>query len=239
MVAGALAVVAACAPSAHAAHRATGGRPAVLYVHGGGWARAEIRPEERRVARTIRADTGWVVRVARYSTPAGTGYVTEPADVLADLEALRATPGVDPSRVYVWGESAGADLALLTAYRHPGLVAAAVGISTPTDLVTGAPTLGYLTIRYEGESLAASELAGHTRYVTSSPVYEATPGSPPTFLASAAADPAVPPSQAVELGAVLDYYAVPNEVDVVAGTDAHAYDLEPYVMARAIRFLSR
>lgn len=226
------------APTSHALAHRQHLRPAVLFVHGGGWARHTVLPQEKSVARTIHRDTGWIVRVSRYPTPKP-GYVVEPMSVLADLKALRATAGVDRRRVFVWGESAGANLALLTAYEHPSLVAAAVGISTPTDLVTGDATLGYLTTPYEGESLAGSEAAGHTRYFTSSPVYEASADSPPTFLASSALDPAIPPSQATELDAALDRYHVKDQVELVPGIDAHAYDLEPYVMADAIAFLRR
>ena len=65
---------------------------------------------------------------------------TLPAErVVAALDWLRAQPGVDPRRVFVFGTSRGAQLALWTAAAHPELVYGAIAPAGTTGLVCPSP----------------------------------------------------------------------------------------------------
>ncbi len=96
---------------------AAGPRPAVLWVHGGGWlagARARLRVLAR--ATTI---LGYVSASADYRlTPAGARFPAQVEDVADALRFLRRNAeryGIDPERMAIGGDSAGAHLAMLVA----------------------------------------------------------------------------------------------------------------------------
>ncbi|MGH1547718.1 acyl-CoA thioesterase/BAAT N-terminal domain-containing protein [Leifsonia poae] len=68
---------------------------------------------------------------------------TLPAErVVAALNWLRSQPGVDPRRVFVFGTSRGAQLALWTAVAHPELVYGAIAPAGTTGLVCPSPVPG-------------------------------------------------------------------------------------------------
>lgn len=62
--------------------------------------------------------------------------------VVAALNWLRSQPGVDPRRVFVFGTSRGAQLALWTAVAHPELVYGAIAPAGTTGLVCPSPVPG-------------------------------------------------------------------------------------------------
>ncbi|WP_285114005.1 acyl-CoA thioesterase/BAAT N-terminal domain-containing protein [Leifsonia sp. fls2-241-R2A-40a] len=68
---------------------------------------------------------------------------TLPAErVVAALNWLRSQPGVDPRRIFVFGTSRGAQLALWTAVAHPELVYGAIAPAGTTGLVCPSPVPG-------------------------------------------------------------------------------------------------
>lgn len=68
---------------------------------------------------------------------------TLPAErVVAALNWLRSQPGVDPRRLFVFGTSRGAQLALWTAVAHPELVYGAIAPAGTTGLVCPSPVPG-------------------------------------------------------------------------------------------------
>ncbi|MGO4536607.1 acyl-CoA thioesterase/BAAT N-terminal domain-containing protein [Leifsonia sp. 2MCAF36] len=82
-----------------------------------------------------------------FSTYGSAGEVnvirTLPAErVVAALNWLRSQPGVDPRRVFVFGTSRGAQLALWTAVAHPELVYGAIAPAGTTGLVCPSPVPG-------------------------------------------------------------------------------------------------
>jgi acetyl esterase/lipase len=96
-----------------------GKKPLVVYVTGGGFIRA---PKEAALnLRTYVAEAGFVVASVQYRTITdGANYRDGVADVKSAIRYLRANAdryGIDPSRVAVWGESAG------------GYIAAMVGVT--------------------------------------------------------------------------------------------------------------
>ena len=214
------------APEGH--HRV----PAVLYIHGGAWRRGVALPAERQFARTLARRTGWVVAVPAYRTDQPRRTM-EPADVHAALVALARRPDVDPRRMVLWGESAGADLALLEAYLHPNgdqvRICAVVSVSGPTDLLSEFASGGQLLLKavqdFEEAAPPVVLSRGDRRYQQTSAVFQVTPDSPATFQALATADPYVPPSQVKELDEALTRDGVAHTSVLVAGNQ-HATLLE-------------
>jgi acetyl esterase/lipase len=96
--------------------KTAGAKPLVVYLTGGGFVMA---PKESALpARTYVAEAGFVVASIQYRTIMnGATYRDGVADVKAAIRFLRANAaeyGVDPSKVAVWGDSAGGYLAAMT-----------------------------------------------------------------------------------------------------------------------------
>jgi acetyl esterase/lipase len=123
------------------------GRPLVLYIHGGGWSGGHSRqagafenwPE---VLASIAA-RGYVVGSVNYRLSGEAAFPAAEQDIKAAIRWLRSHAdayGIDPSRVLVWGASAGGQLAALTAtscgIAELGPAADAV---PPARTVTGPP----------------------------------------------------------------------------------------------------
>ncbi len=99
-----------------------GSRPAVIHFHGGGWRtgeRSSLGPVVDGLGHSPLeqlADAGFVVASADYRL---TDVATFPAQLLDAKAAVRwvrahaADYGVDPERIYAWGDSAGGHLASL------------------------------------------------------------------------------------------------------------------------------
>jgi acetyl esterase/lipase len=141
--------------------------------------------------------------------------------------------GFDPSRIVAMGESAGANLAnllgsrtgtMLAAANDPSApgssgVAAIVGFSTPTDLVSlysESPAAGKAVAQFLGGSPAAA----YSSYLAASPADQVSPATPPTMLIHGGSDALVPPSQSQELAAALSDVGVRNQVILLPG-DGH------------------
>ena len=92
-------------------------KPLVIYVPGGGFVQAD--KGGALGLRTYVAEAGYAVASIRYRTvTAGAHYVDGVADVKSAVRFLRAHAaeyGIDPTKVALWGESAGGYLAAMTA----------------------------------------------------------------------------------------------------------------------------
>jgi acetyl esterase/lipase len=123
-------------------------RPAVLWVHGGGWRGGERQPHPNYVL----AERGFVTATMSYRFSDEAFFPAQIHDVKAALRYLRGTSeewGLDAERIGIWGHSAGGHLAALAAVSegipalegeggHPeesSAVQAAVPLSPPTDFL--------------------------------------------------------------------------------------------------------
>lgn len=96
--------------------------PAILWIHGGGWSRGDARTSGAyanwpEVLASLAA-RGFVVASLDYRLSGEARFPAQIQDVKAALRHLRAqapTLGIDPSRIYLWGGSAGGHLAGLAA----------------------------------------------------------------------------------------------------------------------------
>ncbi|MDL5156133.1 alpha/beta hydrolase [Actinomycetospora termitidis] len=214
---------------------ADGALPAVVYLHGGGWARgARTDHAEHRLVPV--AASGLVVVSASYRFSSTALWPAQLEDVLAAIAHVvehAATYGADPARVGLWGASAGGHLALMAALstdRPP--ITAAVAWFAPTDLVAlqtdpvdpGAVTPPFAAGRAAPTTPPEAALVGATaagrrldalRYA--SPVAHVRPGAPPLLLVTGSRDAMMPSSQARRLLPPLEAAGVEHQLLVVDG----------------------
>jgi acetyl esterase/lipase len=128
----------------------SGPHPLVLYLPGGGFvsARRGMAAKQRRYV----ADAGFVVASIDYRTTAvGATYRDGLMDVATALRFLRAHAaeyGIYPTRVAVWGESAGGYLAAMAATEPDNKINAAVD-------VFGASNLAEVAAGFDARTIAA------------------------------------------------------------------------------------
>lgn len=230
---------------------ATGPLPAVLLVHGGGW-RTGDRSQLRGYGILLGRE-GYVCVASEYRLIPEAPWPAQIHDVKAAIRWMRANAaelGIDPDRIAVEGNSAGAHLALLAAGTpgveelegeggHAGTptdVAAAIGIYAPTlfsheEQRRGAVTLAALT------DLASSEAAS-----AASPMSHVTAGFPPTLLIHGTEDELVPVHASLVMYEVLAEAGVPTELHLYA-EQPHAFDAIPefgrQCAAEMLLFLNR
>lgn len=91
-------------------------QPAVLWIHGGGYVAGDVQQDRERCVEMAEA-TGAIVAAVSYRKAPEDPYPAALDDCLAGLRALRALPGIDPTRVAIAGASAGGGLAAALALR--------------------------------------------------------------------------------------------------------------------------
>ncbi len=121
----------------------SGLHPAVVLVHGGGFTGGDKCDAEVASTAVTLAQQGYVVFSVNYplATASQPTFPNPVYDLMAgvtNLKANAATYGVDPTKVVLWGEGAGADLADEAALAAPLIstgaqVPVAVAYSGPTD----------------------------------------------------------------------------------------------------------
>lgn len=96
----------------------TGSDPVIVLVHGGGFAFGSQTMEIIRPVIEAGVANGYVVASVDYRKSGESAFPGALSDVKAAVRYLRANAdeyGIDPERVVIWGESAGAYLSLMTA----------------------------------------------------------------------------------------------------------------------------
>jgi acetyl esterase len=116
-------------------------RPVLLYLHGGGFVLGDLETHDAH-ARRLANRTGWAVLAVDYRRPPEHPFPAALEDSVAALDGLLGGPleGVDPSRVVVVGDSAGANLAVGVARRRPGTLAGALLVYPFLDPETASPS---------------------------------------------------------------------------------------------------
>lgn len=192
-------------------------RPAVLWVHGGGWRGGERQPHPNRIL----AERGFVTATMSYRFSDEAVFPAQIHDVKAALRFLRATSedwGIDAERIGIWGHSAGGHLSALAAMSEgiPSLegdgghtdessaVQAAVPLSPPTDFLVDwfatsefPPHEEALSAVYaflDGNPLTDAEITERARLA--SPARLVRPDAPPVLAVHGTLDDLVPVSQA-------------------------------------------
>lgn len=120
------------------------GRPALLFLHGGGWVQGGIDTHDGLCGQ-LALETGCRVIALDYRLAPENPWPAAPDDVLAAWRALRADPGavgIDPARLAVGGDSAGGNLAAVLIH---DLAAAGEAVPAAQLLIYPALDTGFAT----------------------------------------------------------------------------------------------
>ncbi len=232
-----------------------GQHPAVLLLHGGGWVAGSKRDPGVRYIAPHLARRGWVVFNINYRLVRQGGAF--PADLrdcknaLAWLTAHCRQYHINPNQIVVVGASAGAHLALMTAYtckstlfpasHYPDMalhVAAAVGFYTPTNaaFIKFLPPRSWARRVVERYLGSWRTLHPHTWLSSASPYYWAKQGVP-TLLLQGSADKLVPPFQSIIMRQALKRDNIPAKLLMEPGAGHAFMDFPSPVRSRAMRQL--
>ena len=202
-------------------------RPAVVFVHGGGWVAGHSVMHDRHAAH-LAAD-GFVALTINYRLVAEAPWPASLDDVKAAVRYVRAHAGelgVDPSRIAVSGASAGGHIAELVA-----------GQSTPaSDASVAAAVLWYpvVDVSFGGvaEPIRSFLVGTFDAMLAGAPPEQATPATyvsashPPVLTMVGVDDAATPIDDTVRFHALLDDAGVRNEIEVVPGV-GHGFEVDP------------
>jgi acetyl esterase/lipase len=225
-------------------------RALLVYVHGGGWRvshRSRPPRETRQWSRGVferLTDAGFVVAAPGYRL---SGEAIFPAQLDDLVEAIRwlhanaADLGVDPGRTYLWGASAGGNLAALAALVADAPPIAGVVCWYP---ITDLPALDRdATDSYEAHLLGGPIGRHLDRARAASPVTHVRGGAPPFLLQHGEEDTWVPHEQSVRLADALCAAGGSVELETVPGAD-HFFGGAPdaeveAIFQRALGFIVR
>jgi acetyl esterase/lipase len=230
--------------------------PVIVHVHGGGWRRGSRREPLPALGTTFYdglAAQGFAVAAVDYRLSGEARFPAALEDVRAAVDWVRdnaASYGLDADRVFLWGDSSGGHLALLTALTGakvpnrqvqgvvawfpvtdlaglPGDVAAAGGVPDPGPDSREAQFLG-------APASSVPELARQA-----SPVTHVSADGPPVLLMHGDADDMVPAAQSIRLAEALRAAGAEVELELVPGA-THFWkgaDDVPAIVRRSVEFL--
>ncbi|MBY9076692.1 alpha/beta hydrolase [Nocardioides sp. WL0053] len=210
----------------------TTGATAVVYLHGGGFVFGDLETHDAQ-SRRIANRTGAAVLTVHYRRPPEHRFPAAPDDVdtaLAWLLEHGPAAGVDTGRPVVLGDSAGANLALVAALRHPGTFAAAVLVYPFVD-----PRMRFESYHREAGGLGADDAAWYWQQYAGpsadladpdlAPIDSPLLGTlPPSLVQAAEHDPLV--DEDVELARLMREAGVPTELTTYAGM-VHGFWRQP------------
>jgi len=200
-----------------------GPHPSIVVLHGGSWRNGDkgeggIDPT---ITNRIFAARGYTVYDIQYRLAPGAIFPAQLDDVrcaLGHIRAHAAADGVDPERTVLLGRSAGAQLALLAAYRAdrdpvpsgctaPATVRGVIALYAPTDLVRAYEVPADPDL-IDGSAVIAGFLGGTPldvpdRYRLATPQTALDLPVPPTLLLHGGADQIVRPEHSRSLAGAL------------------------------------
>ncbi len=204
----------------------------VLLVHGGGWSggdRSQLHGFGILLGRV-----GYTCVAAEYRLSGESPWPAQIQDVKACLRWMKAHAsdlGIDPSKIVVEGNSAGAHLSLMVA-GTPNLPAfEGEGGNPGVDTSVAASIAVYPPTHFNnllGDAVKALFKDNDTEAVreAASPLTHAKAGHPPTLLIHGNKDETVPPDHSMRMYDALDKAGVPVELHMYAG-QPHAFDSAP------------
>lgn len=214
-------------------------RPAIVYVHGGGW----LGGDRMTTSNDWLAEAGFFCVSIDYRLTDVAPFPAQIHDVKAAIRWIRknaAAYGIDPDRIGIWGSSAGGHLSALCAvttddpwYDGEGndgfssAIQAAVPICPPTDFLIDWYAVGSMPIHPEAEECMRGLLGGsiedkpeHAQ--AASPLWQVRADAAPQMIFHGAVDDLVPVGQArafaaglMHLGADIGYVEYPLEAHSV------------------------
>ncbi|THG31619.1 alpha/beta hydrolase [Naasia lichenicola] len=230
--------------------------PTIVFVHGGGWRLGSRRmfvpgldPAESFGRLT---GAGFAVAAIDYRLSGESRFPAPVDDVVAAVDWIRregGDRGLDASRVLLWGESSGAHLGALAAFRQPTWVRGVVDWYGPSDLTTlGAQLLPDSPGTFDDDpsTREAGLLGGAVGSLpelarAASPALQVPTDAPPFHIAHGTADALMPFAQSEELAAALRAAGVDVEFTAVPGASHFWKGAEdtPSLFDAALRFATR
>ena len=199
--------------------------PAVILVHGGGWIRGDRAWNMAPLFDPL-TDAGFASFSISYRLATDFSQIGVAVDdVRQAMKFVREHApeyDVDPARIALVGESAGAHLASLAALAEPKWVTAVVSLYSPNDLETLVRTSTAVPdkIRRAVESGGMAEpLLEYLRSL--SPIQHVTSNAPPFLLIHGTSDSIVPFSQSEKMYERLRAAGVDSELIPVNGPGGH------------------
>jgi acetyl esterase/lipase len=230
--------------------------PVIVHVHGGGWRRGSRRHPLPRLGADFYqrlAGQGFAVAAVDYRLSGEAVFPAALEDVRAAAGWARehaADYGLDDGRMFLWGDSAGGQLALMTALtgaKVPGSEVQGVvawfpvtdlaGLVSDVAAAGGVPDPGPES--REALFLGAPAAAVPDLAREASPVAHASAAAPPVLLMHGAADDMVPPAQSIRLAEALRGAGAAVELELVPGATHFwngAGDVDA-IVRRSVEFL--
>jgi acetyl esterase/lipase len=215
--------------------------PLVVMIHGGGWARGGRFEMGLTKWAGYLASAGLAVVSIDYRLAPATTYPDSFRDCLDAMDwAVEHADelGADAERIGLWGDSAGAHLALLlaTSQTHPHFAGprlrsgaarlrAAVALYGPTDLLAlhEAELRGKMGTRTVRSFVGIDPDRDPARWREASPIEHVHAELPPIFLLQGTRDFLVPHSQATRFAERLAAAGAPHRLEIIDGA-VHGFD---------------
>jgi acetyl esterase/lipase len=220
------------------------GVPVVVWIHGGGFTSGDRRylpptlePDSVFTALTA---AGLACATVDYRLAAEAGWPAPRDDIAAAIGFLRSRAGeygLDAARLGMWGESAGAHLALMAGLTEPG-IATVVAWYPLTDLALLPPGAFDGTAETRLLGRRAAELPDVI--TDASPVTHVSAASPPCLLVHGDRDQALPAVHSERLHQALTAAGVESACQIVPGA-GHCFtghDDVPGLIAGAVAYLN-
>lgn len=200
------------------------GLPVVVRIDGcPGWQAGPRWAAMAPYANPHLANAGFVTIAATVrpsSTATWPAQLHDARRVLAWLQRNPLDLPIDPTRIGIWGQSAGAHVAAMLALTEPAAarrISAVVAISCPTDLNDPDWTAARTPDSPVTQLLGGERLATDAARRAASPAAHVAPDGPPFLLVHGTADETVPFSQAEKFAQALTRAGVRSELDVIHG----------------------
>ncbi len=249
---------------AHSLDPATGAgsapRPAIIWVHGGGW-RSGTKDQGLDRLRTL-AQRGWFGLTIEYRLSGEAIFPAQIEDVKCAVRYLRSHAtqlNVDPDRIAIWGSSAGGHLVALAGVSADRAelegVGSWLGVSSrvqavvdwygPTDLLQmqsqGLPCSGDHSSASSPEGLmvgcALQSCPDKAR--AASPITYVSPDDPPMLIQHGTNDCTVPAMQSTTFASALTAVGVPATLELFSGAGHGGPEFATNAnLERIYRFLS-
>lgn len=229
--------------------------PAIVIIHGGGWAGGDKAARRELVSGIAFARAGYVAVSVEYEKREGKRWPTNLHDCKNGVRWLRTNAekyNINGDRIGVIGGSAGGHLALMVAYTgdmpelsppepYPGVsdkVQACVNMYGITNLLTrqrtdrdGTPNGRQRTTT---TLFAESREEAPQKWELASPVSHVSAGSPPTLTIHGTKDVTVDRDQAFELEGAMEKVGGSHELLIIEG-GIHAVALDDYRLPADLR----